>query len=61
MGQVQDGGRDELALGANALEEHDELQLEEDHRVDAGPAPLGIELSRPLADEAESSFASRWR
>src|SRR4029453_15437154 len=35
MGEVEAGRRDELALGADALEEHDELQLEEDHRVDA--------------------------
>ena len=45
MGQVEAGRLDELALGADALEEHDQLQLEEDDRVDAGPAPLGIQLA----------------
>ena len=53
VGQVEAGGLDQLALGADPLEEHDQLQLEEDDRVDAGPAPLGVQLPRPLADEAE--------
>ena len=53
MGQVEAGRLDELALGADALEEHHQLQLEEDDRVDAGPAALGIELPRPVADEAQ--------
>ena len=53
VGEVEAGRLDELALGADALEEHDELQLEEDDRVDARPAPLGVELPRPVADEAE--------
>ena len=35
VGEVQAGGLDQPALGAQALEEHAELQLEEDHRVDA--------------------------
>ena len=53
VGQVEAGRLDELALGADALEEHDQLQLEEDDRVDGGPAPLGIQLPRPVADEAQ--------
>ena len=53
VGQVEAGGLDELALGADALEEHHQLQLEEDDRVDGGPAPLGVELPRPVADEAQ--------
>ena len=53
VGQVEAGRLDELALGADALEEHDQLQLEEDDRVDAGPAPLGVQLPRPVADEAQ--------
>ena len=46
VGQVEAGRLDELALGADALEEHDQLELEEDDRVDAGPAPFGIPLAR---------------
>ena len=40
VGQVEAGRLDQLALGADALEEHDELQLEEDRpgRCWAGPA-----------------------
>ena len=53
VGQVEAGRLDELAFGADALEEHDQLQLEEDDRVDGGPASLGIELSHPLPDEAQ--------
>src|SRR4051812_26199428 len=33
--------------------EHAELQLEEDDRIDRGPAALGVELARQVADEAE--------
>ncbi len=56
VGEVETRGRDELALGADPLEEHDELQLEEDDRVDARSAPLGVVLSNPLADEAQIEF-----
>ena len=44
VGQVQAGRLDELSFGADAFEEHDELQLEEDDRIDAGPTSLGIEF-----------------
>ncbi len=40
VGHVQARRLYQLALGADPLEEHDQLQLEEDHRVDAGaPCP----------------------
>ena len=42
MGQVEAGGLDQLALGADPLEEHDQLQLEEDDRVDGGPTAVGV-------------------
>ena len=54
--QVEAGRLDELALRAEPLEEHDQMQLEEDHRVDAGTASLGIVLPDPLTDEAEIEF-----
>ena len=53
VGEVETRRRDELPLGADALEEHDQLELEEDDWVDAGSAPLGVELPRPVPDEAE--------
>jgi hypothetical protein len=53
VSQVQAGGFDQLAFGPDAFEDHDELELEEDDRVDARPAPLGVALPRPLPDEAQ--------
>jgi hypothetical protein len=53
MGQVAADRLAELALGADAVEEHHQFQLEEDHRVDARPTPLGVQLTHPLAHEAQ--------
>jgi hypothetical protein len=53
MGQVEAGCRDELALGPDPLEEHDELQFEVDDRVDARAAALRIEIADPFTDEAQ--------
>ncbi len=53
MRQVETRGRDEVPLGADPLEDHHQLQLEEDDRVDGGPTTLGIQLSRPITDEAQ--------
>src|SRR4051794_18913235 len=38
---------------ADACEEHHQLELEEDDRVNARTTPLGITLPRPLADETQ--------
>ena len=58
VGQVEACRLDQLALGADALEEHDQLQLEEDDRVDARLAPVGVQLPRLVAHErqVESGF-----
>src|SRR5215213_380070 len=53
VGQVEASGLDQLALGADAFEEHDELEFEIDDGVDGGSSAVGIELSRPLADKAQ--------
>ena len=53
VGQVEAGRLDELALGADALEEHHQLQLEEDDRVDGGTSTIGVQLRDPLPDEAQ--------
>jgi hypothetical protein len=53
VGQVEAGRLDELPLRADPLEEHDQLQLEEDDRIDAGSAAVGVVLRDPLADEAQ--------
>jgi hypothetical protein len=49
--KVETGRFDELPLGADALEKHDELELEEDDRIDTQPAAVDIELQCPLAHE----------
>lgn len=33
--------------------EHHQLQLEEDHGVNGGTTPLGVQVPRPLPDEAQ--------
>jgi hypothetical protein len=53
MREIEAGGCDELALGADALEEHHQLQLEEDDRVDRGAAAVGIEFLHPPAHKAQ--------
>jgi len=53
VGEVQAGGLDQIALGADALEEHHQLELEEDDRIDARSSPVGIEAVRPIADEGQ--------
>ena len=58
MGEVQVGQLQQVPLRANALKEHDELELEEDHRVDARPTTLGVAIPGPLPHEAEFEPAS---
>jgi hypothetical protein len=53
VGKSEAGRRDQLALGADALEEHDQLQLEEDDRINARATPFGVQLPRPLPPEAQ--------
>ena len=53
VGQVERSGFDELALGTQPFEEHDELQLDEDDWIDTRPAALSVQLPRPLTDEAQ--------
>jgi hypothetical protein len=43
----------ELPLGAQIFEEHNELQLEEDDRVDAGPASASIQRAHQLPHEGK--------
>jgi hypothetical protein len=51
--QVQTGNFDELALRAESLEEHDQLELEKDHRIDGGAAVGGVAVFDPGAHETE--------
>jgi hypothetical protein len=57
LSQVEAPVIDQLPFGADALEGHDKLELEEDDGIDGGPAPLGIPLKHPLPEEVE--IASR--
>jgi hypothetical protein len=53
VGEVETGDLDELALGADPLKEHDELQLEEDHGVDGGAADWRLAILDPVTDERQ--------
>src|SRR5262245_13733270 len=53
MGQIQAGHLHQLPFGANALEEHDELELEEDHWIDGRPPGGLVVAADELAHEAE--------
>jgi hypothetical protein len=47
------GQGEELALRAKALEEHHEVELEEDHGIDRRPASVGIAALDPIPDETQ--------
>jgi hypothetical protein len=51
--QAVGGHPHELALRADILEEHHQLQAKEDHGVDAGPAAFGVQRAHQLSDEGE--------
>ena len=51
--QVEGDRLHELALGPQTLEEHDQLELEEDHGVDARAPAGGVAVAGPLAHEAQ--------
>ena len=53
LGPLKPRRLNELVLGADALEEQDELKFEKDHGVDRGTTALGIAFADPLADEAQ--------
>ena len=53
MGEVEVGHLDELPLGADALEEHDEVEAEEDDRIDGWTTSLGVTVRDPGAHKAE--------
>jgi len=47
--QVEPSRPDKLALGADTFEEHDQVQLEEDDRIDARPRSAERSSTRPSA------------
>jgi hypothetical protein len=52
------GQAQELAFGANVRKEHDQLQCEEDPRIDTWPPHTGsVTVLRQVAHEAESQHA----
>ena len=53
MGEVEAGQLDELPLGAQPLEEHDQLEPEEDHRVDGRSAAGRVAVLGPVPDKGE--------
>jgi hypothetical protein len=53
LGQVQTGRLDQLALRADAREEHHQLQFEEDDGVNRRPPAGGITVFDPVPHEAQ--------
>ena len=53
MGQLERHRLHERTLRTEALKEEDELELEEDGGVNAGPATLSVAVLDPVADEAQ--------
>src|SRR3990170_3850730 len=53
MGQVQLGRLHQAPLRGDAIEEGDELQLEEDHRVDGGAAHLLVAVPHQVANKGQ--------
>jgi len=53
MREIEAGNLDELTLGAKALEEHDQVEFEEDDRVNGGTPARGIALGDEVAHESE--------
>lgn len=53
MRQVEAGQLNELALGADALEEHDEVEPEEDDGIDGGTATWCVAVFDPLSDAGQ--------
>jgi hypothetical protein len=53
MREIQRSPLDELSLGANALEHHDQLELEEHDWIDAGPTSFGVAILNPVANKGE--------
>jgi hypothetical protein len=51
--QVQAGRLDELALGPQPFEEEDELELEEDHGIEARSTADGVPVADELAHEGQ--------
>jgi hypothetical protein len=53
VSKVEAGGLDELAFRADALEEHGQLEFEEDHRVNRGTAAGGVAIGDPYPNDAK--------
>jgi len=53
MSQIETGDLDEFALRAEVLEEHDEMELEEDDRIDRGSTARGIAVGDEVTHESE--------
>ena len=57
VGQVHCGRLHKVPLRRNALKEGDEVQLEEDHRVDRGSSPFLAPVSHQLTNERQVDTA----
>jgi len=56
MSQIDAGDLHQLTFRSYPFEEEDQLQLEEDDRIDGGTPVRGITLLNPLTHEGEIKF-----
>jgi hypothetical protein len=54
--EVEVGCLDELPIRADALEEHDQVQLEEDGRINGGTSAISVALPCPVTDAAQGQL-----
>jgi len=53
MGEVQARALDELPFGGDTLEEHDQVQFEEDYGINRGPTAAGVRVGNKIAHERQ--------
>ena len=53
MGEIEAGDLDELAFGTESFEEHDEMELEENDRINRRPTARSVAISNEIAYKRE--------
>jgi hypothetical protein len=53
MRDFETRGLHQLPLGADPFEEHDQVEAEEDDRIDRGATAIGVPLHDPVAHDRE--------
>jgi hypothetical protein len=53
MSQVEIDHFHQLSLGANTFKERDELEFEENHKIDGWAPHIGVEVTHQIADKTQ--------